>query len=948
MTNKPLNVGLAESPKFRNGNQISIRGARTHNLKSVDADIPHGQLTVITGPSGCGKSSLAVDTLFAEGQRQYIETLSTYARQFVHQMPRADVDQIDGLEPTLLIDQHAAATGKRSTVGTVTGIHDYLRLLFARLGVVHCHHCGNPVQQQSQDRIADWVCRLPEGTRVMLLAPMVRNRKGKHAEVLNHIRSERLVRCRINGDVHDIENAPELDARKNHFIEAVTDRIVVREGCESRLAESIGLSVSLSGGTVSVAWQSRDAGDVWQETLFSTKHSCPDCEISYPPVEPQLFSFNSPEGACTTCEGLGQLEQFLPDMVLFERNQSLKDGALAFWNLLPPRKKKTFLTGIVPLLEFSGLTTEMPVSSWTEKQLGCFWSGDGARLLGLATVLEKMLATAIDDDLLESLESLRADTKCPGCKGTRLRPESLAVTVGDRDIGQVCEMTIGEAEDWLVLPELDANHVISAPILTQLRSRIRYLMDVGLSYLSINRTAHSLSGGEFQRVRLAAAIGNDLTSCCIVLDEPSIGLHPRDSNRLIAALGKLRDAGNTVVVVEHDESVIRAADRIIDMGPGAGRHGGTILVSGTPEEICADHRSITGRYLTGSAHVDVALRLRPPPDHDSGWICLTGCRGNNLTDLTVRFPTGLLTVVTGVSGSGKSTLVNETLVPAVLGKLGLSAREPASHTALTGADCITRLVPVDQKPLGRNMRGCPATFSGVMNALRHLFASTREAKRLGFGTAQFSFNSSAGWCPECSGHGQRKISMNFLPDMYVTCDACDGSRYNPQTLLCRFRGVTIGDVLRMEIGDAAREFSNVARIHQSLKTLVDVGLGYLQLGQPTSTLSGGECQRLKLARELSQSTSGHTLYVLDEPTTGLHFEDVQRLLRVLQQLVSQGNSVIVIEHQMDVIRRADWIIDLGPEGGAGGGRLVVCGTPSDVASCKDSYTGQWLAAQSLN
>ncbi len=935
---------LAKVPAAAVNSRIVIHGARTHNLKSVDAEILHDRLTVITGPSGCGKSSLAVDTLFAEGQRQYIETLSTYARQFVHQLPRADVDLIEGLEPTLLIDQFAAVTGKRSTVGTVTGIQDYLRLLFARLGVVHCYKCGNPIRQQSADRIVEWVCRLPENTRVMLLAPMVRNRKGKHADVLTRIRNERLVRCRIDGEIHDIESTPELDARKSHSIEALTDRIVVREGCESRLAESIGLSVSLSAGTVSIAWQSRNDGDAWQETLFSTKHACPDCEIGFPPIEPQAFSFNSPQGACANCDGLGTLEQFLPEMVFGNRDKAMDNGSISFWRVLPVRQREKLLAGIGPLLEYSGLTANKPLAEWSTKQSERFWIGNGEKVRGFSLVLEKLLATATSDTLLEKMESMRAETECPACLGTRMRPESLAVTVAAQNIGQVAAMTIADIGTWLESAEFPNDHPeISAPILSQLRSRVKYLMDVGLAYLSIDRPAKTLSGGEYQRVRLAAAIGNELINCCIVLDEPSIGLHPRDNDRLISTIRQLRDAGNTVVVVEHDEEVIRAADQIIDIGPGAGRHGGNVVASGTPQEICANPASVTGRFLSGSSRLDIPIRLRHPPDDDSKWISLRKCTGNNLRDVTVRFPTGLLTVVTGVSGSGKSTLVNDTLVPAMLHKIGLSAREPAPHSGLMGGENVQRVVPVDQKPLGRNVRGCPATFSGVMNGFRNLFSSTREAKRMGFGPAQFSFNSSAGWCPECSGHGQRKISMNFLPDMFVTCDTCNGSRYNPQSLLCRFRGVTIADILRMEISDAAREFSEIAKIHQVLKTLVDVGLGYLQLGQPTSTLSGGECQRLKLARELSIRDTQHTLYVLDEPTTGLHFEDVTRLLGVLGKLVEQGNTVIVIEHHLDVIRRADWVIDLGPEGGAAGGNLVVCGTPQDVASCEASYTGQWLS-----
>ncbi len=925
------------------GNQIVIRGARTHNLRNIDLEIPHDRLIVVTGPSGCGKSSLAIDTIFAEGQRQYIETLSIYARQFVNQLPRADLDSIEGLVPTLRVDQHGAVSGRRSTVGTVTGIHDFLRLMFARLGTMHCHQCGQPVRQQSAEKIVEWILQLAEGTRVMLLAPLVRARKGKHSEVFERIRRERLVRCRVDGQILDIDSLPELNARKVHTVEAVSDRIVVRSGGEARTAESLALALNLSGGIVNVAWQSRDDGDHWQERLFSTQHACPDCGISYPPVEPQIFSFNSPQGACPICEGLGSFEQFDSKLVFSHPERTLAGGAAAFWSELTSPQRKKWLADVAPLVKLAKISPEQPLQAWTASQRETFWRGTGDGSGGMNLILEKMTATATRAGLLSCLESLQVNSGCAACHGTRLRPESLAITIADTNIGQVAAMPVAAAARWLdgFQPEAELKE-IAEPVARQLSGRLRFLLDAGLGYLTIDRPAESLSGGEFQRVRLAAAIGNDLTNCCFVLDEPSIGLHPRDNDRLIGTIRGLRDAGNTLIVVEHDPAIMEAADWLIDLGPGAGKNGGRICAAGTPDQIRSSSDSVTGRFLSGREKIPFPQQRRVAPLQPGDWITIENASGHNLKNVTTSFPAGLFSVVTGVSGSGKSTLVRDTLVPALLRRLGNVAPEPAPHDKISGGESLTRIVPVDQKPLGKNIRGCPATFSGVMDELRKLFAQTRQAKRLGFGPAHFSFNSSTGWCTECQGHGRRRISMNFLPDIFVTCESCHGARYNPQSLLCQFRGASIGDVLQMDIADAARHFSEIARIHRILLSMVEVGLGYLSLGQPTSTLSGGECQRLKLATELSMDATAATLYVLDEPTTGLHFEDVRRLIAVLQQLTSQGNTLIVIEHHLDVIRNGDWVIDLGPDGGENGGQVLAAGTPEQVAATPESVTGHWL------
>ncbi len=971
---------------------LRLRNVRTHNLRGIDLDIPHDRLTVITGLSGSGKSSLAIDTIFAEGQRQYIETLSPAARQLVHHLPRAEADLIDGLLPAVRIDQLSTLAGPRSTVGTLGGIHDFLRLLFARVGTLHCHACGQPVRQQSPARMVAWIAGLPEATRIMLLAPMVRGRKGAHADALERVRKERLVRVRIDGQIHDIDSAPELNPRVAHDIEAVTDRIVVRPGSESRIGESLQLALNLSGGTAKVAWQNPADGAVWQERLFSSRHACPDCDISYGQIEPSTFSFNSPHGACPACDGIGTREQFRRDAVIPDREKSFQAGALVFWNELTVAQKRTWLVALEPIAKAAGTGTGEPLSRLDKPGWEKLWRGDHAvagwadqtanscepealadslgreptaesafpasasgsffvspAAGGLERLLDKALATATRPGWLARLESRRGSSACPACHGARLRPESLAVKLGGLNIAELGAKPLGTVGAWLAAVEVPPDlEPVARPVVEQIATRLGFLSEGGLGYLSLDRSSGTLSGGEYQRVRLAAAIGNGLTSVCFVLDEPSLGLHPSDTQRLIGSLQRLREQGNTVIVVEHDAAIMRAADWLVDLGPGAGRHGGLVMAAGTPDDVARCEASSTGRHLARHGNCFPSLRA-PDPRNFAGaaandWIELRGASGRNLRGIDARFPLGRLSCVTGVSGSGKSTLVHETLVAAIQQRLGLPGRLPAPFQSVSGGEMLTRVILVDQRPPGRSRRGCPATWSGAMDDLRRLYAGTREARRLGFGPSRFSFNSPEGWCPVCRGHGQRRMRMGFLPDVEVECRTCGGSRYNPQSLLCRFRGMTIAEVLRLEVAAATATFGEVPSLHRKLAGLEAIGLGYLQLGQPASTLSGGECQRIKLAAELADGVSGPALYVLDEPTTGLHFDDVSRLVGLLRGLVEAGHTVIVIEHHQDLIHAADWIIDLGPGAGEAGGEIVVAGTPVQVAACTISLTGTLLGS----
>ncbi|MCC9603957.1 excinuclease ABC subunit UvrA [Stieleria sp. JC731] len=820
-------------------NSIRIRGARVHNLKSVDVDIPRDAITVITGVSGSGKSSLAFDTLFAEGQRQYIDSLSAYARQFLDSLPRPDVDWIDGLAPTMAIDQKGGSTSARSTVATVTEIYDYLRLLFARVGTPHCANCGASVDRQSPDAIRDALLNYPDGTKMMLLSPMVRGRKGAHRDVLEKIQVAGLVRARVDGDVYLLEDVPELAVRKNHTIEAIVDRLVIREGVESRLADSLSLALRLGEGLVSTSVQA-DNGQ-WEDQIHSTAMACIECGASIEEIEPRSFSFNSPYGACPTCDGLG---------------------------------------------------------------------------------------------IIDAKSSPRV---CPDCDGARLKPQSLGVTIEGRSIAELAAMNADESIVWLqsIGSGFSALHkAVAHPIVEEVCKRLTFLQRVGAAYLTLDRAADTLSGGELQRVRLATSIGSGLVGVCYVLDEPSIGLHPADHDRLIGCLRELQQQGNTIVVVEHDEATMRAADQLIDVGPGAGAGGGTIVAQGTPKQIQSKRKSLTGRYLSGVDHVPIPGTRRTSEQS----IVLTGVTTHNLKEVDVHFPIGCLIGVSGVSGSGKSSLVRDTLLPAVKHHLETGKKLPVRKDSLTqfksiqGADFVDKLIPIDQAPIGRGPRSCPATYSGVMDEIRKVYASTREAKTRGFTASRFSFNSAAGRCELCKGHGVERIEMNFLSDLFVTCPRCNGKRFNRQTLQVRFKGATVADVLAMTVDEACEFFANVPSLLRLLSSLQQVGLGYMHLGQSSTTLSGGESQRIKLGTELARVSTGKTLYILDEPTTGLHFVDVKRLILVLQQLVESGNTVVVIEHDFDLLACCDWMIDLGPEGGRGGGQLIGEGTPEQIAT----------------
>ncbi|MGE0606672.1 MAG: excinuclease ABC subunit UvrA [Pirellulales bacterium] len=851
-------AGPLDGTALTEGESLRIRGARVHNLKNIDLDIPHDQLVVITGPSGSGKSSLAFDTIFAEGQRQYFESLSAYARQFLDQLERPDADLIEGLRPTIAIQQRADPSNPRSTVATVTEIQDYLRVLLARLGEASCYQCGAPIRQQSSEQVVEELSALPEGTKIMLLAPLVRGRKGEHAEVIESMRKAGFNRTRIDGTVHELDAVPSLARQQAHTIEAVVDRIIVRPGIETRLAESIQHALRHGEGVVSAALLAvDDPPDTWRDRLFSTLYACPDCKISYEELEPRTFSFNSPYGACPACNGLG-----------LRRPAEGEPG--------PP-----------------------------------------------------------DDAAGEP-------TVCQECGGTRLRPEARAVRLAGLAIHEIVALTISQAREFFAGIRFDQ---AAAPIgerpVAEIVSRLGFLEQVGVGYLSLDRPSDSLSGGEAQRVRLASGIGSGLVGICYVLDEPSIGLHPRDNQRLIDALKSLQQQGNSVLVVEHDEALMRQADWLIDMGPGAGQHGGHIVAQGTPEELCRDPASLTGRYLCGELRV--AKREQRRPFNEQRQIVLQGAATHNLKNVEARFPLGLLTCVTGVSGSGKSSLVNDTLAHALARQLGLSSQRPGPYTGLLGAEQIDKLVMVDQSPLGRNSRSNPATYMGAFDEIRKVFTRTRESRLRGYKSGRFSFNAAGGRCEDCQGLGQRTIDMFFLPDLHVTCPVCEGKRFNRQTLEILYRHKSIADVLEMRINEALEFFENFPVLRRMLRTLAEVGLDYLTLGQSAATLSGGESQRIRLAAELSRADTGQTMYILDEPTTGLHLADIARLLDVLQRLVDRGNTVIVIEHHLNVIRAADWLIDLGPEGGAGGGQVTAAGTPEQLAALPGNHTGHWLS-----
>ncbi len=967
---------------------IRIRGAREHNLRNIDLDIPRDRLVVITGPSGCGKSSLAVDTLCAEGQRQYVESLSTYARQFLNQMQRPDVDLIEGLQPTIVIDQRAANPNPRSTVATVTEVYDYLRLLYARLGQPHCYKCGAAVAQQTPEQICEAVGSLPEGTRAMILAPMVRGRKGGHQDVFVAIHKAGFVRARVNGEIYDIEDVPELNSRRSHHIDAVIDRIVIREGIESRLRESIDLAVSHGEDMVIVCHQppseksaasakkaakkktptkkkvakktakkaaesSSSDGKIggaksaaWEDILYSTQYACAKCGISYEELEPRTFSFNSPYGACEECDGLGHRVEFDPDLIVPDLELSLNDGAVAPWKGLSGaalKQKKTAISKFLTAKKFDWDTplAKLPPKTFEQFIRGHETASGKGNFVGVLNLLEKEFATTKREARQQKLASFRGEVLCVECEGARLRAEARSVTIGGMPIHEVTAMPVNQAIDVLDSVGFDAeDEPIFMPILNEIVNRLQFLAKVGVHYLSLDRPADTLSGGELQRVRLATGIGSGLVGVCYVLDEPSIGLHPRDNQLLIEALRDLQDLGNSVLVVEHDEAMMNNSDHLIDMGPGAGLHGGEIVAQGTPSEVKDSDKSITGKYLSGTMSIPVPEKRRRAAKTRS--LTLLGATTNNLQDVDAMFPLGTLTCVTGVSGSGKSSLVNGTLVRAMARRLTSSGPKPGPHRGLRGAAQIDKMVPIDQSPIGRSPRSNPATYTGVFDEVRKVFAGTRESKQRGFGVSRFSFNVSGGRCEACQGQGQQKIDMNFLPDLYVTCSECGGARFNRQTLHVKYRDMSIADVLELRVEDAREVFENFTSIARVLGSLCDVGLGYLTLGQSSITLSGGEAQRIKLATELARVDTGNTLYVLDEPTTGLHFDDIRKLLEVLNRLVDLGNTVLVIEHNLDVIKAADWIVDLGPEGGLDGGQIVATGTPEEIAAIEDNHTGRAL------
>lgn len=914
-------------------------------MQGVDLEIPHHRLTVITGVSGSGKSSLAMDTLYAEGQRQYIESLSTYARQFLQQLQKPDVESIEGLQPTLCIDQQSGSTNPRSTVATVTEVYDYLRLLMARVGTPYCYVCDKPIVQQPPQQIQNALMSLPEDTKLVLMAPVVRGRRGAHRDELEAIRKAGLVRVRIDNELYDIDELPALAVRKNHSIDAVVDKIVIRASSESRLAESIRVALELAQGLVSVSYLTPDEAaspgeNRWQERLFSTRYACPDCGVSYEELEPRTFSFNSPYGACPDCDGFGYQYRLDPERVAPDWRRSAKNGAFAWLQQLSPELKKPMRNQLKKTLQSLEIAWDLSLQELSAASKKHVLWGRSKQDDGVMAAVQQV-HDGCDEDEQAEFDFLKEFLPCQTCGGTRLRKEALAVRLNGLNIAQICERDITATRAWCDELEFTAEKLpIGKPIIDEMLHRLRFLDKVGVGYLSLSRAADSLSGGELQRVRLATSIGSGLVGVSYILDEPSIGLHQRDNDRLIDSLRDLQRQGNTVIVVEHDESMMRAADVLVDVGPGAGQGGGTIVACGTPEVVERHPTSITAAFLRGEERVDRPTSVRDSAGRE--WVTLRGASLHNLKRVDVSVPLGMLVGVTGVSGSGKSSLMSETLVPAVLNAIGQASPRCGPFTNLEGADKIDKLIEITQAPIGRTPRSTPATFCGVFDLIRKLWANTRDAKRRGFTASRFSFNSGGGRCPQCQGQGQEKIEMNFLPDLFVTCSMCSGSRYNRQTLQIRFRDKSIADVLAMSVDEACDFFANFSKIHRLLSCLQMVGLGYLALGQSSSTLSGGEAQRIKLATELAKTETGKTLYFFDEPTTGLHFADVRRLVRVLDGLVERGNTVIVIEHNLDLIRCCDWLIDIGPEGGELGGRIVACGPLQQVAANPESLTGRYL------
>ena len=920
--------------------KIIIRGARQHNLKNISLEIPRNTLTVITGLSGSGKSSLAFDTLYAEGQRRYVESLSAYARQFLDQMERPEVDSVEGLSPSIAIEQKTTTRSPRSTVGTITEIYDYLRVVYSAIGTPHCPKCGKPIARQSTEQIVQAVMALKPDDRIMVLAPVVRGRKGEYKKELEKYAKEGYLRARIDGVLVSLDEPVALDRRKNHTIEIVIDRLLLKNGIAQRLEQSVETALKLTGGLVTIAVVGGE------EHVYSEKLACPDCGISVPQLEPRSFSFNSPYGACPECHGLGSKYEFDPAKVIVDWTKPLFEGGLG------PGSATSSLQRTLQIAAAAyGFDLSTPFENFPRKTQNLIFYGNpanggsskGLNFLGILPFLEKNLEESSSDTYREWLTQYMSPAPCDACNERRLRPESLAVKIAGLSIADFTALSLTDARaavDKIRTKLTLRQRKIAGRPLSEIAERIDFLLAVGLGYLTLARSAATLSGGEAQRIRLATQIGSRLRGVLYVLDEPSIGLHARDNGRLLSTLETLRDLGNTVLVVEHDEETIRRADYVVDLGPGAGTAGGYLVATGAPEQIAANPASLTGQYLSGAMSIAIPQQRRSA---NGKALSILGAHANNLKNIDVTIPLGLLTVVTGVSGSGKSTLVNDILYRALAAKLYRSRENPGPHKSLLGIEHLDKVIQIDQAPIGRTPRSNPATYTGVFAPIRELFAMLPESRERGYKPGRFSFNVKGGRCEACQGDGQRRIEMNFLPDVYVTCEVCRGKRYNSETLAVRYKGLSISDVLDLPIEEALKALENIPAIQQKLQTLVDVGLGYIQLGQSATTLSGGEAQRTKLARELSRRQTGRTLYILDEPTTGLHFDDVKKLLEVLNRLVSLGNTVLIIEHNLDVIKQADWIIDLGPEGGEGGGRLVAQGTPEQVARSKRSYTGQILA-----
>lgn len=934
--------------------EIVIRGAREHNLKNIDLTIPRDKLVVFTGVSGSGKSSLAFDTLYAEGQRRYVESLSSYARQFLGQMEKPDVDQIDGLSPAISIDQKTTSHNPRSTVGTVTEIYDYLRLLYARIGVPHCPKCGKEIKKQTIDQIVDRVLELPERTKIQLLAPVVRGRKGEHVKLLEDAKKSGYVRVRVDGIIYDLSEEIKLEKNKKHTIEIIVDRLVVKEGIQKRLTESIETVTALTGGLLVV-----DVNQGEDELVFSQNFSCPDCGIDLMEIEPRLFSFNNPSGACPTCTGLGMQMKFDEQLIVPNDSLSIAGGAIVAPGYNSISSKDTMTRVLFDALaEEYGFSLDTPFRELPEEIKKIIFYGTGGKKLritytnyrgtgsydyafeGIIPNLQRRYSET-SETMRGEYEEYMTNIECPSCHGMRLRPEVLAITVGGKNISQVTELSVADIQKFFQNLQLSGrDEMIAERILKEIHARIGFLVDVGLDYLTLSRAAGTLSGGEAQRIRLATQIGSGLVGVVYILDEPSIGLHQRDNDKLLKTLQHLRDIGNSLIVVEHDEDTMYAADFIVDVGPGAGKDGGNIICTGDVEEIKACTESLTGDYLSGRKKIEVPEKRRPV--NPEAMLHIVGAAENNLKQINVDIPLGIFTCVTGVSGSGKSSLVNEILYKRLARDLNRAKLRPGNHEDMNGQNQLDKVINIDQSPIGRTPRSNPATYTGLFDMIRDVFAQTTEAKMRGYQKGRFSFNVKGGRCEACAGDGIIKIEMHFLPDIYVPCEVCHGKRYNRETLEVKYKGKTISDVLEMTVEEALEFFENIPRIKAKLQTLYDVGLSYVQLGQSSTTLSGGEAQRVKLATELSKKSTGRTMYILDEPTTGLHMADVHKLVHILQRLAEGGNTVVVIEHNLDVIKTADYIIDLGPEGGTGGGTIVACGTPEEVCGVPESYTGKYL------